>query len=554
MGKIYTKFKEVAEENRKRVAVRWKDRNHWKHYRYIKLLEIVDSFANALFDMDIKKGDRIAILSENRWEWLVSDLAINKVGAISVPIHMTSNQDTIEYILNDSGSETLIISKRMYYKHKGFIDAFEGLDELIMLDEEEGDFSLFGDLIKRNKKKKFENRGDMEISSIIYTSGTTGEPKGVMLTEDNFISNIEAVLKRLKVCNTDMFLSFLPLSHVLERTAGSYTPIFSGAAISYVNDITKISDYFSEVRPTLMISVPKIFEKSYEKIFAGVKEKAVFFRKIFFRALKYKRGTWKWNLAYILIFKKLRRKVYGGRLRFAVSGGANINEKILKFFKKIGVDIVQGYGLTETSPIVCANSLERNKLGTVGQALDGVEIKISEDKEIKVKGPNVMKGYWNKENKTKEAIDENGWFATGDLGFLDEKDFLTIIGRKKEIIVTSNGKNVSPERIEGVINLNQFIEQSLVVGHRRDFLAALVVPDKKIIKEKFGSDDKDFIKEVIKKEFEKINPQLESHEQIKKIKILDKPFTIEAGELTPTLKVRRKIIESEYKDIIDKMY
>lgn len=555
MGKIYTKFKQTAEANKKRTAVRWKEDGRWQENSYNKLLENVDRLASGLLSLDIEKGDRAAILSENRWEWLACDLAINKIGGISVPIHATANQDTIEYILKDSESDILVISRRLYYKHKEFIDAIEDLDEVLLLDDEkDSDFVFFSELLKKSKKDKAENIDDLEISSIIYTSGTTGEPKGVMLTEDNFLSNTEAVLKRIEVSESDKFLSFLPMSHVLERTAGSYVPIFSGACISYVSEITKLSEYFGEVRPTILISVPKIFEKSYEKIFAGVKAKGEFFKKIFFKALSQERGSRNWKIANFFIFKKLRKKVYGGRLRFAVSGGASINENILKFFKKIGVDIIQGYGLTETSPIISANSLENNRLGTVGPAIEGVEIKIAEDKEIKVRGRNIMKGYWKKEDKTREVIDEDAWFSTGDLGFLDEKDFLTIIGRKKEIIVMSNGKNVAPEKIEGVLNLSLFIEQALVVGHKRNYLSALIVPDKKMIEEKFQSLKEDLINDVIEIELEKINPKLEEHEQIKAFKLLDKPFTIEAGELTPTLKIRRKIIEAEHSDLIEKLY
>lgn len=555
MGKIYAKFKKIAEENKDEVIVNYKNDGQWESYKYFDFLSRVDALAVGLLDLDIEKGDRAAIFSENRWEWLASDLAINKIGGISVPIHYTSNQDTIEYILKDSESDILIISRKLYYKHKEFIDSLNDLDEIILLDNEKNsNFLMFSDLIEKNKGREVENVNNLEISSIIYTSGTTGEPKGVMLTEDNFVSNVESVLKRIKVYQSDIFLSFLPLSHVLERTAGSYVPVFSGASISYVGDILKLSEYFGEVKPTIMISVPKIFEKSYEKIFAGIKEKGESFEKIFYKALRQKRGSLSWKIADFLIFKKLRKKVFGGRLRLAISGGANINEQILKFFKKIGVEIVQGYGLTETSPIVSANSLEDNKLGTVGTAIEGVEIKIAPDKEVKVRGLNIMKGYWKKEDKTKEVMDDDGWFLTGDLGFLDKDNFLTIIGRKKEIIVTSNGKNIAPEKIESVINLNLFIEQSLLVGHKRAYLAALIVPDKKTIKEKFGSDNEALFYDIVEKEMKKINKQLESHEQIKKFKIIDKAFTIEAGELTPTLKIRRKIIENEYESAINKLY
>lgn len=561
MGKIYQKFNKIASENKKKTAVKWKQKNKWQQCNYGKFLRLVDNVAGGLKFLGIKTGDRVAILSENRWEWLASDLAINKINAISVPVHATSNQDTIDYILRDSESSFLFVSRDLFEKHKCFLMGLDILDNIIIFNREENnlpeDVLLFSDLFQTKNKdlvKDDSSEDEDLICSIIYTSGTTGDPKGVMLTNNNFLSNVLSVKERIDILATDTFLSFLPLSHVLERTAGNYVPIFSGSTIAYAESMKKLTDNIKEVRPTIMICVPKIFEKVYEKIFAGIKEKGTLFKKLFFWSLKSEKGTLRKKIADKVIFSKLKRKVFRDKLRFAVSGGASINENILRFFNNIGVNIVEGYGLTETSPIVACNSIEKSKIGSVGFVVEGVQVKIAEDKEILVKGPNVMKGYWNKEEETREVLSEDGWFRTGDLGFLDGDDFLTIIGRKKDIIVTSNGKNVSPEKLEGIINLSPVIDQSLVVGHRKEFLVALIVVSEEVIQERYNSLEKDLVKDIIEDEIKKINTKFEKHEQIKKFKIMEKPFTVEAGELTPTLKIRRKIIEQKYSDIISKLY
>ncbi|MDD4333497.1 MAG: long-chain fatty acid--CoA ligase [Patescibacteria group bacterium] len=555
---IYEKFKITADKNGNRNAVLWKEKGAWQSYSYSEFFNQVNKIASGLIKLGVEKEDKIALLSENRWEWLATDLAINKIGAISVPIHAVSNADTIEYILKDSEASYLFVSENLYKKHLTFLETGIDLDEIIILSNGEDsaikNVLYFKDILNYAAANSNFVGEDGDVASIIYTSGTTGEPKGVMLSNKNFFFDVNAVSERIKVYPEDIFLSFLPLSHVLERTGGSYLPMIKGASIAYAESIKKLADNLVEIKPTILVSVPKIFEKMYEKIFANIKEKRLFVKKMFFWALRQKNKSFSKQIADFIILKKIRKKVFGGRLRIAVSGGASINEKILRFFTNIGVKIIEGYGLTETAPIICVNSLENNKIGTVGMPLNDIAVKISAEKEILVKGDNITQGYWRKEEMTKETFDSDGWFKTGDMGFLDRDNFLTIIGRKKEIIVTTNGKNIAPEKIEGIINLSPYIEQSLIVGHRRQFLASLIVPDFKSIEEKFGKVDSKLAREIIEGEIEKINRQLEHHEKIAKIKILDKQFTIEAGELTPTLKVRRKIIETKFHDIINGIY
>lgn len=555
MPTVYQRFKEVAKCFPKQPVVYWKKDNHWRHYSYQEFLELIDGLMAGLVQLGISQNDRVAILSENRPEWLMSDLALNKLGAVSVPIHTTANQQFIEHVWRDSDSDWLVVSQGLFQKNERLVKELPGLKKIILisdsLNNESKRLVLFNNLIKAKQENKEAVINNDNLASIIYTSGTTGEAKGVMLSNKNFLSNIVAANQRIKILPTDKFLSFLPLSHVLERTAGSYTPLMNGAAIAYAENVKKLADNIKEVKPTIIISVPKIFEKIYEKIIAGIKQKNYLIKEFFFWSLNQRGGGVGCFLADKLIYSKIR-KVFGGNLRLAISGGASIHERILRFFQHMGIQIVEGYGLTETSPIVTVNSLTNSKIGTVGQPLDGVAVKIAEDKEILVKGDLVMQGYWHNQEATQKIISSDGWLKTGDLGFLDKDNFLTIIGRKKEIIVTANGENIMPEKIENIINLSPYIEQSLVVGHRQDFLAALIVPDHSAINKKFSGSIS--IHAVINRAIDKTNRQLMPYEQIKKFHILDQPFTIEADELTPTLKVRRKIIEAKYKEVIEKIY
>ena len=587
---IYEEFQKKAKASQKHKAVSWKENTEWQFFTYKEFLERIDNLAIGLTELGLSPGDRVAILSENRPEWSISDLALNKIRAISVPIHTTSKLPSIEYILRDSESKYLIISKKLFKEE--YLEKFD-LEKIILISKEKNSQTnndkiiLFSDLMQTNKQTfnkeevelnsnqndNEENLGDEpsttlhfaqdpgtekeknnlgDLASIIYTSGTTGEPKGVMLSNANFLSNILAVKKAIRVFPEDRFLSFLPLSHVLERTAGNYVPLFSGALIYYNTDIKELSDNLLYCQPSILISVPKIFERIYEKIFAQINKKGGLSKKLFFWSLRSRKSYLEHRIADLIVHRKIRR-AFGGRLRFAVSGGASINERILKFFSKMKINIIEGYGLTETSPIISCNTLEENKIGTVGKPMDCLEVKIADDKEILMRGPSLMQGYWNKDNLTEEAIQDT-WFHTGDLGFLDSDSYLSIIGRKKDIIVTSNGKNVAPEKIEGMLNLSPYIDQALVVGHKQSYLVALFTLDCEKNIDGVCDLDLDAQTNIIKKEVEKINRDLESYEKIRRFKILEKSFTIEDGELTPTLKVRRKIIEEKYSDVIEGMY
>lgn len=561
MLSIYQEFKKIAHKHPRRPAVFWKKDRHWYGYNYKKFHRLVDNLAVSLEEMGCKAGDRAAIMSENRPKWLMCDLALNKIQAVSVPIHVTSNKPLIEFILNDSGSGFLFVSKNYWPKIKG-LEMINKI-KIIFLDAREAGLpedAVFMDDIIRRKKSPIRDGADYQeqqqdvsqnAATIIYTSGTTGQPKGVVLTNANFIANVRAVGKRNPISHKDIFLSFLPLSHVLERTAGSYVPILNGAAIAYAESIKTLSRNLKEIKPTVLVCVPKIFENIHEKIFAAMQNKSVLIKKLFFYSLKKKKNSISALAAEKIMYSKLR-KVFGGRLRLAVSGGASINMRIVRFFRHIGVNIIEGYGLTETSPIIAVNTVNVYKFGTVGQIVPGVEVRIAPDKEIEVRGPNVARGYWNLPILNQETF-RDGWFKTGDLGFLDQEGFLTIIGRKKEMIVTSNGKNISPEKVESVINLSPYIYQSLVVGHKQQCLAALLVPDRGMIQDKFGDKVPD-LRPLLQEEIEKINQELMPHEAIRKFTILEDPFDVEADELTPTLKIKRSVIESRNEKIIKGLF
>ncbi|NTU98394.1 long-chain fatty acid--CoA ligase [Candidatus Falkowbacteria bacterium] len=556
MNTLYLRFREVAQRQPSRPMVKFKSGNDWQEWSYGECLSRIDSLAAGLSKIGLVAGDRAIIMSENRPEWLFLDLAMNKLGVVSVPVHTSSNFSFIEYVVKDSGARQVFLSNAFWKKHgsefKRLLDQYgltiyiKDLIDRVELDDHQAKL-LSSLLVDAETECSSE-----ELASIIYTSGTTGEPKGVMLSNNNIISDVDASLSLFTVDKSDIFLSFLPLSHVLERTAGQFVPLFAGATIAYAEGISKLSKNLQEIRPTILISVPKIFERMLERVFAEMKSRPKIVQKMFFCTLKKRPHVWNQQIV-DYFFKKRISAIFGGRLKFAICGGAAINERVLRFFKNMDIAIAEGYGLTETSPVVAVNRLGRSKVGTVGQPLSCVEVKIAKDKEVLVRGLSVMMGYWQKPELTNEAFDEDGWFKTGDLGFLDSENYLTIIGRKKDIVVLTNGKNIFPERIETELNLSPYIAQSVVVGHRMPSLGAIIIPDYDLIKQEFGEKYLD-IKGLIKEEIGRINAKLAPYENIREFSLLEKPFTIEKDELTATLKVRRHVIEKHYGKEIEALY
>ena len=549
----------------------------------------VKCFSLGLRDLGLEAGDKLIILSENRPEWVISDVANLCLGGITVPIYTSLIPEQIKYIIDDSDAKIVVVSDQGQWQK---IEAIKSeltkvTSYITCLSEAPEGVLTFAQVLERGRKMDKQNPGLFEkmalevkpdaIASIIYTSGTTGPPKGVMLTHSNIFSNVKTCSSILPFKDTDTVLSFLPLSHILERMA-MFAYLYNGMSIGFAESIDTLGENLLEVRPHIMVNVPRVLEKIYAKVIDNVQVSSSLKRKIFFWAVKVGRKygrkkilnqpiskllQFKRNLANKLVFSKVYAKT-GGRVRFFLCGGAPLSKDIGEFFYAIGLTVIEGYGLTETSPVITANTFENLKFGTVGKPIPGVDVRIDEDGEILTKGPHVMNGYYKKEAASREVF-EGGWFHTGDIGHFDEEGFLVITDRKKDIIVTSGGKNVAPQPIEGILNLNPYISTALVIGDSRKFISALVVPDFEKLEEYAKQNNisfedhcdlvkKEEIVRFIQEQVDRSAPNLASYEKVKKIALLDKEFEIEKGEITPTLKVKRNIVEEKYKGIIDAMY
>jgi len=548
----------------------------------------VEHLSLGLADLGLAPGEKLVILSENRPEWTITDFAVLCAGAITVPIYTSLMPEQIKYIINDSDARIVVCSNQdLWLKIEAVRPELRNIHHFIFMDEEAPrGVSTLAEVMARGKvlaaadPALFEKRAlavkPDDLASIIYTSGTTGIPKGVMLTHGNFVSNSKALDAVTEFSVKDTILSFLPLSHVLERMT-TFSFLYKGATIAYAESIDTVAENLIEVRPTIMISVPRLFDKIYAKVMDNILAESAAKRKIFFWALGVgkKHGAKRirhapipkaldlqYKLASKLVFSKIIAKT-GGRVHFFVSGGAPLSGDVAEFFYAIGITILEGYGLTETSPVLTCNTFEKMKFGAVGPPVPGVEIKIAPDGEILAKGPNVMRGYYKKEAETREAF-EGGWFRTGDIGHFDSEGFLVITDRKKDILVTAGGKNVAPQPIENQLKTNPYIQTAVVVGGGRKFISALVVPNFDKLEAYAKSkgiaftDHKDLVgKEEIRAflmaEIGRSTPNLASYERIKKIVLLERDFNADT-ELTPSLKVKRHIVEKAFKDQIDTLY
>ena len=585
-------LQEVVQQYGQKTSLMQKVEGKYQGFSYNELGERVKNFALGLASLGITQGDRIALMSENRPEWAISDFGILSLGATNVPIYPTITPQQIEYILKDSGSRLIIVSTPdLLEKILEIFDNLPALQKIIYMDEPEAkkDFMLkFSELYEMGQTFEKDHAGYFEdaiktvklndLCGIIYTSGTTGAPKGVMLSHNNLLSNVKAAREVIRVDETDTLLSFLPLCHSFERMAGHFLAISAGATVAYAESTETVADNLGEVKPTLMTSVPRLFEKIYGRVIENANAGSPLKKKIFWWAVntgeKYVNAkfagkipgglNFKYKLATKLVFSKLHQRV-GGNLRFFVSGGAPLPKEIAEFFYKAGILILEGYGLTETSPVITVNREEKFKFGSVGPAVPGVEVKIADDGEVLTRGPHVMKGYYKNPEATAESIDKDGWLHTGDIGILDEEGMLYITDRKKNILVTSGGKNVTPATIENLLVTSPFIEQTMVIGDKRNYLTALIVPSFPAL-EKFAnengisySDVKELLTnekvyQAVDADIQNLTKDLARFEQIKKFTLMPKEFTIEDGELTPTLKVKRKVVSEKYADIIEKMY
>ena len=573
-------------------ALRAKGPTGYREISWSELAHQVESIALGLTDLGVQPKDRVAILSENRPEWAAVDLGILTCGAVTVPIYTSLTTEEIRYILTNADAHVLFVSTtEMMAK---VITLQEELDLKAILFDAPYRISgprvwWLGELLglgytsgpetRESIPEAMRSAGAEEIASIIYTSGTTGPPKGVMLTHRNFLSNCTAIEKHLPIGETDSTLSFLPLSHVFERTTGYYFVLSVGGTITYAQSIEKVGESLPEVRPTILIGVPRFYEKFHEKVQAAIREASPVKQAIFQWAIRVGRAwvqaateqgsappllSAQYRIAQALVFSKLKNHM-GGRLRFCISGGAPLSKELAEFFYAAGILILEGYGLTETSPVISANQPDHFKFGTVGRLLPEIEARIAQDGEILSRGPHIMKGYFNNPKATAEVIDAEGWFHTGDIGELDADGFLKITDRKKDLLKTSGGKMVAPQNLEAAFKSTWLIDDCVVIGDRRKYLTALIVPKMEKLEEfarhkafSWASAqqlvDLPEVKNLVWETVQRVNQNLASFEQIKKIALLPEPFTLASGELTPTLKVKRRVVAERYAREIEAMY
>ncbi|MBM4172476.1 MAG: long-chain fatty acid--CoA ligase [Ignavibacteria bacterium] len=600
---IYKDFKTISQlfhimttefgKGKKRAVLKHKVNDQWVDITHDQIYEETSTFACGLSSLGVKKEDRVAIIAENRPEWVYADMAILGLGGIDVPLYPISTSETIEFIMNNSESVGVVVSNKFQLnkilKVRNNCKTIKFI--VVMNNEDKGDEKgVYSFAEIQNKGREFlkehpnhfvqssEMCTENQLCTIIYTSGTTGEPKGVMLTHKNIVSNIKAAHEIFHIDENDIFLSFLPLCHIFERMGGYYTAFSCGGIIAYAESIEKVASNMSDIKPTIMTAVPRLFERMYSRIKKNVESQPEKKQKIFNWAIEIgkqfseaKRDgkhmpiflTLKHKLADKLVFAKLRDRT-GGKLRFFISGGAALARELGIFFEAAGILIIEGYGLTESSPVITANRLNDYKFGTVGKPLPGVEVKIAKDGEILAYGPNIMQGYYRNKKETEETI-KDGWLHTGDIGVFDAEGFLIITDRKKHLFKTSGGKYIAPTPIENMFLASKYIDQFIIIGDRRMFITALIVPDYEALKEYADahrisySNPEELVQmkqiyELLDSELDQFQKKLAAFERVRKFAILDKPFTIETGELTPSLKVKRKVIEERYKDLIEDMY
>ena len=572
-------------------ALNYKKDGEWKKISSAEMIERAENIALGLYSIGLRKGDRAAILAANSPEWTLADAGCQFAGVIDVPIYTTLAGDSVRYIIDDSEARVFFVQDRETYERACLaVKDCGSIEKFVLFSDDDPDDKIisFAQLEAAGAKLKTENpllvkelRDAIlpsDIATLIYTSGTTGEPKGVMLTHTNLISNAIAASEKYAFSGRDVSLSVLPLSHVFERT-GMYVYIRYGMCVHFAESIEKVPENLKEVRPTIFIGVPRIFEKVFERARLKAAQAGRVNELIFDWAIDVAKEyailnetkqpipialAAKHGIADAIVFAKLR-EFFGGRLRFCITGGAALPDEIYLIFTGAGIAIMQGYGLTETSPVISSNNPTAVRVGTVGKPVSGVKVRIAGDGEIEVTGPNVMLGYYHKPEATKEAFTADGWFKTGDIGNLDADGFLKITDRKKELFKTSGGKYIAPSPIEQMLRSSRFVNQAVLVGNERKFPAALIVPNFEMLESYAKLKELDIktpvefcshprILDLFSRQIEAMTPTLSNYEKVKKFALIEHEFTVENGEMTPTLKIKRRVIDEKYRDVIDKLY
>ena len=580
-------YEQVAREHPKPDTLNYKRAGVWVSISASEMLNRARNIAAGLHSLGVRKGDRVAILSDSRLEWVLADQGCIFLGAVAVPIYPTLTASQVAYIINDCAARTLFVADEEKLKVvQPALTNCRSIQQVVLFDASDERFSL-RTLEEEGSRVQIESPDLLlqlaqeitprDLATIIYTSGTTGEPKGVMLTHANMVSNLIDSSNHLEFGEKDVALSVLPLSHIFERQAMNMY-LHHGMSV-YFGSLENMGENLKEVRPTVFVGVPRL----YEKIIARVQDRAAEKGKLNARVVNWAVETgrrwaqlmidhasiplWlsiKHRIADVIVFEKLR-KAMGGRIRILVSGGAPLSSDVALAFLGARIPIVQGYGLTETSPVISAGQLRDNRVGTAGKPIRHVEVRIASDGEIETQGPHVMLGYWHKPEQTREAFTEDGWFKTGDVGHLDAQGYLIITDRKKELLKTSGGKYIAPQLVEQLIKTSRFVNQVVVIGHGRKFPAALIVPDWQQLegyaqykgydlhtRAEFCRDPR--IIDLFERQIAARTRELAQFEKVKRIALLEKEFTLEGGELTPTLKVKRRVIDQEYREVIDGIY
>ena len=555
----------------------FKKDGEWSHISWNKASDLVQDLSLGLHEIGVRKNDKISIIAENSYKWCVVDLAIISLGAITVPGYTTSNEDEIFYLLSHSEASVVFLNSKLLSTIENILPKLDKIKHIVCIDEVKSTklnktINSFDNLIDKGSKSlsKSSFKEDTlykvkedDVVSIIYTSGTSSKPKGVMLTHKSIISNIlgaNELVKELEV-KDHKFLSIIPLSHAYEHTAGFFLPILIGAEIFFNENRDQIVNDLLSVKPSLMTAVPRLYEVLHKKINNQLSNQSKITQKLFSKTIEL--GTKKFEKHELLFIEKLQdfaldklvrkkiQKKFGGNLKAFISGGAALNEQVGLFFQSLGINILQGYGQTECSPLISCNPIHNIKINSVGPVIKGIDIKLSKQNEILVKGNSLMKGYWKDKKNTNNTIID-GWLHTGDLGSIDEDGYLYISGRINEMIVNSGGENIAPVPIENLLMSYDEIEQALVCGHNRPFLISVLIPNETLLKANRSNVNK--MKTDFQNIINNVNKQLSQNKKIRKFILSDKLFSIENSQLTPTLKMKRRVIEAFYKDEIESLY
>jgi len=586
-------FDAIDKYGTKPACFRCKAGGTWQTLTHQDVLQRMTRAGLALKRLGVRRGDRVAILSENRPGWAIADFASLCIGAADVPVYPTLPANQVRYILKDSGAVALFVSTApQAAKIREIRAELPDLKHVIAMDADAVGEGMLGwkEIYAMGAEAEAAGEGATfrqealsakpdDVATIIYTSGTTGDPKGVMLTHDNIWFNVKSALRYYDIGPSDVTLSFLPLSHIFERMAGHYGLFCVGATINYAESIDTVPQDLVDVAPTFVTSVPRLYEKIYARVLENALAGGAVKKRIFFWA-KDVGERWadlrlakqpvpgllqfQYNLATKLVFSKIQART-GGNMRFFVSGGAPLPADVARFFYAAGLPIYEGYGLTETSPVITVNHVHAIRFGTVGPMIDEVEVKIAEDGEILTRGRHVMKGYHNKPEATAEVLTSEGWFHTGDIGEMDPDGFLKITDRKKDLIVTAGGKNIAPQPIEGMAKHSKYVANAVMLGDKRKFCLMLVVPQFEhlepwakrknlVFADRDGLIRLPRVQDKMEREVFRQLEGLARYEMPKKVMLLEHDFSIESGDLTPTLKVRRRVVEKKYQRKIDALY